>query len=388
MWNRIAGCVTPRTVRTMATRQRPMQQISGGQLDDAQQRRFTAELLRTSAAEAATHAAALLVDRSPSIERRYAMPALDQWRANMLGRVHDLASAIEAGDPAIFAHQVQWAAVAFAARKTPLSDLVLSLECLAEQIGRELPDEDRSLIDAYFEAALRAAAGPAPEAPSFLRTETPQGRIAGRYLLAILEGDRRAAVGIIDDAAASGICPREIYTSILRPVAQEIGRLWHLGDATVAEEHFATATTQLVMGALYSRLPRATQNGKTAVAAGVEGDAHELGIRMVADFLEMDGWRVIYLGVNVPADDLAQAVEDYQADMLMLSATLVTHLVRAESAVAATRARRPGLKVIVGGGAFTACPGHAAAIGANGFAKDASEAAALARRLCGLAAEA
>ena len=68
--------------------------------------------------------------------------------------------------------------------------------------------------------------------------------------------------------------------------------MWLANEINVAEEHFASHTTKMVMAQL---LPHATiqpSNGKTMLAAAVAGNQHDIGLQAVADFFEMDGWGV------------------------------------------------------------------------------------------------
>jgi methanogenic corrinoid protein MtbC1 len=105
---------------------------------------------------------------------------------------------------------------------------------------------------------------------------------------------------------------------------------------------------------LYSHLPRKEWNGKTAVVAAAEGNLHQIGVRMVADFLEMDGWRAVYLGASVPAEDLALAVVDFQADVLAIAACLHAHLQGVADTVKVVRGctEASRVKIIVGGRGF------------------------------------
>lgn len=93
---------------------------------------------------------------------------------------------------------------------------------------------------------------------------------------------------------------KSIYLEVLQPVQREIGNLWQTNEVSVAQEHYCTAATQLIMGRLYPYLHLAPRNGKRVVVACVGGELHEVGARMVADILEMEGWDSYYLGANTP----------------------------------------------------------------------------------------
>ncbi|MFO7900020.1 MAG: cobalamin-dependent protein, partial [Planctomycetota bacterium] len=94
------------------------------------------------------------------------------------------------------------------------------------------------------------------------------------------------------------------------------------GEINVAEEHFASQTTKMVMAQLLLKAVPKPPNGKTILAAAAANNQHDIGLQAVADFFEMEGWRTIQLGANVPVDDLVKAVECFQVDLLALSAAL------------------------------------------------------------------
>jgi methanogenic corrinoid protein MtbC1 len=197
-------------------------------------------------------------------------------------------------------------------------------------------------------------------------------------LVAILEGDRHKAISLILRAADQGQSVPDLYFRVLQPALEELGRMWLLGEINVAEEHFATTTTRLVMAQLHTREVCRPANGKTLVAASVSGNQHDLGIQVVADLFEMDGWRVIQLGSNVPADDLAQAVEFYDADLVALSVSLSTQLPALEETVAAIRASQRGttVKILVGGCGTMGAADLVKSRGADDYASNAVEAVA------------
>ena len=121
------------------------------------------------------------------------------------------------------------------------------------------------------------------------------------------------------------------------------------------------------------------------VAAAVAGNHHDVGLQAVADFFDMDGWRVVLLGANVPTGDLIEAVGDYQADLLALSAAQRTQLPTLRATIEAIR-RGPSasIKILVGGRALAGAADLAAEFGADGCAAGPAEAVALGNALVGV----
>lgn len=208
------------------------------------------------------------------------------------------------------------------------------------------------------------------------------------YLSALQRGNNQQALQIARAALGQGLDMRELYLEVFQPAMYEVGRLWETNQLTVAQEHLATAMTQRVMAQIHAQIfGRPTPGrmvvsamGRTLVAACVSGEQHELGLRMVSDFFEMEGWGVYYLGANVPARDVVRMVTSQKADLLALSVTTVSNLVNAGELIRAVRlsAMGPYVKILIGGQPFNRIPDLYSALGADFTAITAGEAVQLA----------
>lgn len=348
---------------------------------DPIQGRFVAELLTQTAAAIADQAACTLLARHPDMAARYGAQGFGRWCDALRSRVFDLAAALGANSPQMFAEQVAWTRVAIHARKSTVEDLRASLLALSATIERELPEEDRALVEVYINAGLAAVDGVGtPSSP--LQLDTLQGRLAANYLVALLEGDRRRASSLVLDPVRQGVLPaHEGYTAVLVPALREVGRLWHMNELTISEEHFATNTTRHVMSQLAAFLPQKPARNRAAVVCAVQGNTHDIGARVIADFLEADGWRVIDLGADVPVEDIAASIDIFNADLVAISAMLGIHIRAAELAIQAVREQHPNVPVIVGGSAFRGPESLWRDINASGTAHTPESAVALANSL-------
>jgi MerR family transcriptional regulator, light-induced transcriptional regulator len=202
------------------------------------------------------------------------------------------------------------------------------------------------------------------------------------YLDAICAGDRRAAFAVLDRCAEDGHGLRPVYLQVLQPAMHEVGQRWQENRLSVAEEQLATAITQSAMARLYSRhFEGAPGPARTLIAACADFERHELGLRMIADFLELDGWEVVYLGATARVDDLVAMVRTQRPDALALSVSLAPHLPRLGAMIAAVRAAlgAEAPLILAGGRPLVERPGLAAELGADLTASDAHEAAELVR---------
>lgn len=195
------------------------------------------------------------------------------------------------------------------------------------------------------------------------------------YLRALRAGDRRRAFAIVDEARRHGLDIIDLYLEILQPALREIGRLWQQNEITVAEEHLATAISQIVMARVYTEeMQRVTTlRERTVIAACSETERHEVGLRMICDVLERDGWNVSYLGASVPPGSLADLVREKRPDVLLLSASIAPHLPQLRATIEQVHqaAREASPYVLVGGRPFLNDPDLARRIGADATASDA-----------------
>src|SRR6056297_3468606 len=172
------------------------------------------------------------------------------------------------------------------------------------------------------------------------------------------------------------------YLNIFQPVQYEVGRLWHENIITVAQEHYATAITQLIMSRLYPYIIKNINLNYKILAACVGDELHEMGIRMLADFFEMEGWDTYYIGANTPADSIIQNLKYNRIDVLALSVLMTFHIKKAKTLIKKIREEEDldNLKILVGGYPFKIADGLWKKIGADGFGRDADEAITITRR--------
>lgn len=206
------------------------------------------------------------------------------------------------------------------------------------------------------------------------------------YLRALRAGDRRGAFAVIDAARAAGLDLGAIYMHVFQPALREIGRLWQENEITVADEHLATAITQAAMARVYEQAVTWTRTqAHTIVAACVDTERHEVGLRMLCDLLECEGWDATYLGATVPTASLVAMVRARRPDVLALSAALPPHLPRLREAISAVREALgdDAPLILAGGRALGDDLALATRLGADLTAVDAADAVDLLRRRIG-----
>ncbi len=161
--------------------------------------------------------------------------------------------------------------------------------------------------------------------------------------------------------AALGTEPGEFLETVVAPILIEVGDRWERGDLRIAHEH---ACSTVMRGLLFSlmRLYPSNDARRRAVVATPAHEDHELGALMVSMLAAMHGWSVLYLGPNLPAEEIAYAVRDTGAELLLLSVTNLEPE-KARSEVAAIEAALPKrVRFLVGGRAAATPKGSNAEI--------------------------
>jgi methylmalonyl-CoA mutase cobalamin-binding domain/chain len=294
-----------------------------------------------------------------------------------------LAEAIRLQRPEVLTSHLAWANGLLDKHDIPSDSLTDAWDCLRATLSGALAPDAYDVVDPYLQEGRRCLAQRPDELASFVVLAEPHAQLLRKYIDALLRGERQIASRMILEAVESGVDIREIYLDVFQKAQYEMGQLWQMNRITVGQEHYFTAATQSIMSQLYSRVFSSRRNGMRMVAACVAGNLHELGLRMIADFFELDGWDTYYLGANTPADSIAAAVVEKRAHLLAISATMTAHLGVVSELIQEVRAS-PGAAsvcIMVGGHPFNSVPGLWRTSGADAYAKDASEAVQVGRDL-------
>lgn len=318
----------------------------------------------------------------PGLSEKYGRAGREKCLQDAEFHLSYLAESIAASLSPLFSDYVAWAKIMLAGRGIPASDLALNLECIRHALGETLAQEMSAVASEYIEAGLRQLPELPSDLPSLIKDGDAFADLAKQYLDALLRGERHIASHLILAAVSGGASVKDIYLHVFQRSQYEIGRLWQMNQVSVAQEHYCTAATQLIMSQLYPLIFATEKNGRTLVATCVGGDLHEIGVRMVSDFFEMEGWDTFYLGANVPLPSIVQTIVQRKADVVAISATIAYHTRKVADVITAIRANElaRGVKVLVGGYTFNIAPDLWRQVGADGCAGNAEEAIAIAKR--------
>ena len=137
---------------------------------------------------------------------------------------------------------------------------------------------------------------------------------------------------------------------VILPILREIGRLWSEGEVSVAEEHFASSALRDHLVHLLNDLGAGARGTGDIVCAGAPGERHENGILAVSVHLALAGWRLTYLGTDLPIEEIVSVIEQREPTAGLIS---VVQPLDAEACEALGRSVRAGISngttVVVGG---------------------------------------
>jgi methanogenic corrinoid protein MtbC1 len=294
-----------------------------------------------------------------------------------------LSEALAANDSALFLDYVGWAKVLFVGLNFPPEVLSASLHSMNHALQATLQPDLAATAGSYLDAAIEHLPYAPVKIEPFIRPDAPCYQLADQYLKSLLQGNRRAASRLILDAVEHGVGVQDIYLYVFQTSQQELGRLWQTNQVSVAQEHFCSASTQLIMSQLYPYIFAGEKSGPCLVATSVGSELHEIGIRMVTDFLEMAGWDTYYLGANTPPESVISAIVEQQAQVVAVSATMTFHVREVAALIERIRASASAsrVKIMVGGYPFNVAKDLWQQIGADGYARDAQAAVTVANQL-------
>lgn len=133
--------------------------------------------------------------------------------------------------------------------------------------------------------------------------------------------------GKIINEALSLYSIEEVCMQIITGVLLQIGEAWLTGEISIAVEHFASSFVRARLENLFHTSPY-NLHGPFALVACAPDELHELGAMFLSIFLRRAGFRVVYLGQNVPLDSLEGMITALKLDVVCVSST------RAETAAA------------------------------------------------------
>jgi trimethylamine corrinoid protein len=201
---------------------------------------------------------------------------------------------------------------------------------------------------------------------------------------AVEDGDGEGCAMLASKALAGGVKPLEVVDGGLSAGLRSVGEKFGRGEMFLPDMMMAVEAMKEGMKVVQPSLDKMKTSVKslgTVVIGTVFGDIHDIGKSIVATMLEMNGFKVVDLGVNVSTGSFVQKVKEVKPDVLGLSALLATTMREQKEVIEAVRREglRDRVKIIVGGAPVS--EHWAREIGADGYGANAEMAVRLVRKL-------
>ena len=182
----------------------------------------------------------------------------------------------------------------------------------------------------------------------------PQSAMASTFVERILDAARRYSSAECEQSltlAISLMSPSRLIGEVLEPLLREVGERWHSGTFSIAQERLVSATVRKHIGLIVETYDRTARRG-SIVFATLPGERHELGLLMSAMVCASHGFKVHYLGADLPAEEIARYARESGAGIVALSVLLLDGIEQVPAQLHTLReALGPDIPIWVGGSA-------------------------------------
>lgn len=274
-------------------------------------------------------------------------------RQDMLYHLDYLQGALIGDDPGVFTQYALWLKDVLNSRGVPAAHLGASFDFLATFFSNNLPADEAGAIAAILHAGRTVLSQDALPAV-YGETRFPELPEVEPYRVSILQGQHKTATSLMLEAMNKGSSLTQASVRLVQPALYQVGNLWQNNQISVSQEHLATAISQNVLASAYMQAHFAPPVGKAAMFACVEGNHHSVGLHILSDGFETAGWDVLYLGANLPTQDLVHEVDTKRPDLLALSISLPTHIATARQTIEMLHAEMGSACPVVWVGGLTA----------------------------------
>ncbi|MDA3928258.1 MAG: cobalamin-dependent protein [Prolixibacteraceae bacterium] len=168
----------------------------------------------------------------------------------------------------------------------------------------------------------------------------------------LVSGDYEKCSEFVKSIVANEVDIKQLYDDILKRSLYNIGEMWETGKITVSTEHLASAIVETILSEIYFKIITQNKSNKTAVLACTENEFHQIGIKMVSDIFEKNGWHVSFSGTNTTSEYLIEQIESLHPDILAISLSIPFNFPTLEKMIVEIREKYPDLYILVGGQAF------------------------------------
>lgn len=200
---------------------------------------------------------------------------------------------------------------------------------------------------------------------------------------AVIDGNKDKSVELTNKLLGLGMSAKDILDNGLLPGMEVVGIRFRDNIIFVPQVLISARAMKSSLALLEPLLSKAELKGSGTVIIGtVKGDIHDIGKNIVAMMLRSSGFSVIDLGIDTRAEKFLDAIKKENAEIVGMSALLTTTMGYMKTVIDRIKEENILVKVMVGGAPISKA--FADQIGADGYAKNATDAVKLAKSLIGI----
>lgn len=319
----------------------------------------------------------------PELIIKYNKLQKEKFLGDIKSTLNFLSVSIRVGSKELYLSYIRWLTKLVKKIKIPMEEMLVNFQCIKEVINSEIVLDEGSIINEYVDESIKYLVS-MYESQNIDKKNNLICIEMREFIGYLINFQKDKATQLILDKIENNIDLKAIYIEYLQGALYEIGELWMEGKISVAKEHYCTAVIQHIISLMYPYLfQNKLKKGRTMFSVSAGNELHEIGIRMVTDFFELDGWDTFYLGSNIPIHSIIKELKERKTDLLAISITMGNNIQFAVDLINNIKMDEAlkDIKIIVGGRVFNEVKGLWKKIKADGYGEDAEESVKVGNKL-------
>lgn len=287
-------------------------------------------------------------------------------------------------DRVIFSNYFEWLRDVFISYNLSVHELIRALYSISEAVYFIFDNNYANKIYNIIDKTIQNSINERLKSEGYKNKEYHNNDLFSfynKYLEAILNLDKEEAFKVVDFLKNNNYNKKDIYLNIFQRSLYKLGELWQKNMISIAQEHYGTAITKSAMERINTNEKIFEENSPVFLGVCPPNDNHEVGLKMICDFLEDDGWKTIFIGSSSTTSSIIDILNNHKVDILGISISLSIYLKDAHNMIKKVQNIFPDKKILVGGNAIKNNLKLVNKLGAHGTAYDANEIVAIANNI-------
>lgn len=224
-------------------------------------------------------------------------------------------------------------------KKTSKQEIVKYLGKSSEVVNDVIPIDYRNNLK-----ILSAIAKYNPK--NIKNNEVATKKIKEKLYKKLTEGDIQESIKIYQEYIKN-FDFANFFDEVLKPVMYKIGEKWVKDEISIATEHIASNTAQILVRTIMEQISRNTKKKKILICVPI-GEEHRLGCDVLETYLLSKGFKIYNMGTSIPTESILSFIENNKPDVVFLSITLKDNLKAGQRLVKKIK-EQSEIPILVGG---------------------------------------